>query len=176
MNQPSNGLLNKAFKFGDKSGSQNGSPAQPSTLSSGLVQPLTRSDMKQPLTLSDIIPTVAHVQSTLMSMSIQGAMMSIEEDDSVMKSILAKATEISVRPSLDSDSSSNYKRRARDNSNNPNYSDSAAVLSSYCSTCESWTTRINVPYRVDIVVWACYELCIDGSIRDIFYACLSYSL
>ncbi|KAJ7585387.1 hypothetical protein C8J56DRAFT_122743 [Mycena floridula] len=43
------------------------------------------------------------------------------KDDSVMKSILAKATEISVEPSLDSDLSS--KRRARDNSNNPNYSD-----------------------------------------------------
>ncbi|KAJ7585412.1 hypothetical protein C8J56DRAFT_1052721 [Mycena floridula] len=36
MNQPSNGQLNKAFKFGEKSGSQNGSPAQPSALSSAV--------------------------------------------------------------------------------------------------------------------------------------------
>ncbi|KAF9055274.1 hypothetical protein BDZ89DRAFT_1087946 [Hymenopellis radicata] len=62
---------------------------------------------EKPLTLSDIIPSPAHARS-----------LSMGEDDSVLKSILAKASDVArpaPRPRLDSDSSS--KRRVRDDSN-----------------------------------------------------------
>ncbi|KAJ7585429.1 hypothetical protein C8J56DRAFT_741387, partial [Mycena floridula] len=99
----------------------------------------------QPLTLSDIIPTAAHVRSTSMS---------VEEDDSVIKSILAKAIEIpsmdsvrlrldSVRPRLDSDSSS--KRRARDISNS---NDSNESYDSNAATNNSAVTRHSRDFSV----------------------------
>ncbi|KAF8629007.1 hypothetical protein AX17_005863 [Amanita inopinata Kibby_2008] len=87
--RPSNGELNTSFKFG-------GLP-KPS--------PVDSEKRQKPLTLSDIIPPASHVR-TLSTHSM------IEEDDSVLKSILAKAQDIpQPRPRFNSDSSS--KRRAR---------------------------------------------------------------
>jgi len=88
--RPSVGQLNVDFKFGGRPTTQ---PAEP-----------------RPLTLSDIIPSPAH-QRKLSNSSFS------VEDDSVLHSILAKASDlpVSIAPSrqrLDSDCSS--KQRARD--------------------------------------------------------------
>lgn len=88
--RPSDGELNKDFKFGGRH-----SPPQ-----------LAKPEDKQLLTLSDIIPPPCRVRA--MSTG------SIIEDDSVLRSIFAKASEIPAasRMRLNSDSSS--KRQARD--------------------------------------------------------------
>lgn len=71
QSKPSDGMLNRDFKFGGK----------PSPRDS-----TTDSDSR-PLTLSDIIPPLSHSRSPSHSSVI-------EEDSSVLKSIMAKATEI----------------------------------------------------------------------------------
>ena len=71
QSKPSDGCLNRDFKFGGKPS------AQDSTTDSDIAQ----------LTLSDIIPPLSHSRSRS-----SGSV--IEEDSSVLKSIMAKATEI----------------------------------------------------------------------------------
>lgn len=88
----SHGELNRAFRFG-------GASRSPGSV--------VDSSPEKQLTLSDIIPSPAHARS-----------LSMGDDDSVLKSILAKASDVArpaPRPRLDSDSSS--KRRMRDESN-----------------------------------------------------------
>ncbi|EGO19639.1 hypothetical protein SERLADRAFT_443108 [Serpula lacrymans var. lacrymans S7.9] len=91
--RPSDGQLNRDFKFG-------GRPSPPRVVEE---EP---KDMPMELTLSDIIPPLSHARALSTGSAI--------EDDSVLKSIFAKASEIpspAPRMRLDSDSSS--KRRAR---------------------------------------------------------------
>ncbi|KAK0244974.1 hypothetical protein EDD85DRAFT_1348 [Armillaria nabsnona] len=78
--RPSDGELNKSFKFG---GSRSSPPSS--------------EEKDRPMTLSDIIPPPAHARSLSMG--------SLMEDDSVLKSILAKASDV-PRPRVHSDSSS----------------------------------------------------------------------
>ncbi len=90
--KPSDGHLRRDFKFGGKPSPQcSTSPSH--------------SDMK-PLTLSDIIPPLTHSRS-------QSHSSIVEEDSSVLKSIMAHATEIapnsaSSRSRLDSNASSKH--------------------------------------------------------------------
>ncbi|KAK0475256.1 hypothetical protein IW261DRAFT_1422569 [Armillaria novae-zelandiae] len=84
--RPSDGALNKSFKFG---GSRSSLPSS--------------EEKEKPMTLSDIIPPPAHARSLSMG--------SLMEDDSVLKSILAKASEV-PRLRVDSDSSSKRVCRA----------------------------------------------------------------
>lgn len=84
--RPSDGELDKSFKFG-RSGS-----SLPSS-----------EGMEKPMTLSDIIPPPAHARSLSMG--------SLMEDDSVLKSIRVKASEV-PRPRVNSDSSSKTTSRA----------------------------------------------------------------
>ncbi|PBK61490.1 hypothetical protein ARMSODRAFT_1025623 [Armillaria solidipes] len=84
--RPSDGELNKSFKFG---GSRSSPPSS--------------EEKDKPMTLSDIIPPPAHARSLSMG--------SFMEDDSVLKSILAKASEV-PRPRVHSDSSSKRDSRA----------------------------------------------------------------
>ncbi|KAK0199510.1 hypothetical protein DFS33DRAFT_1388474 [Desarmillaria ectypa] len=81
----SDGELDKSFKFG---GSRSSPPSS--------------EDKEKPMTLSDIIPSPAHARSLSMG--------SVTEDDSVLKSILAKASEV---PRLRVNSNSSSKRHAR---------------------------------------------------------------
>ena len=76
--RPSDGQLNRSFRFG-------GLPRSQSSTS------LAKDD-KQPLTLSDIIPPPSHVRSLSNSTSM-------EEDDSVLNSIFAKIDDV-LRASL----------------------------------------------------------------------------
>jgi serine/arginine repetitive matrix protein 2 len=90
--QPSDGQLNKAFKFGARPTAQ--------------VPPLPVAvDMQsKPQTLSDIIPAPSHVRS------LSGSSM-MDEDDSVIKSIFAKVSDIPPlcpRPRANSDSSAKH--------------------------------------------------------------------
>ncbi|KAI9060404.1 hypothetical protein FKP32DRAFT_1595485 [Trametes sanguinea] len=71
QSKPSDGRLNKDFKFG-------GRPSQDSVKGSS----------PKPLTLSDIIPPLSHSHSRSRSQA------STTEDDSVLKSIMAKATDV----------------------------------------------------------------------------------
>ncbi|KAG0697268.1 hypothetical protein DFH29DRAFT_160061 [Suillus ampliporus] len=90
MSRPSDGQLNRDFKFGGKP-----SPAP------------SAEQQEQPLTLSDIIPPSA-IAKSLSAISLAG------DESAVLKSIFAKAVEIPSPPThvcLDSDSSS--KRIAR---------------------------------------------------------------
>ncbi|GLB36845.1 hypothetical protein LshimejAT787_0311320 [Lyophyllum shimeji] len=87
--RPSDGQLNTSFKFG-------GLPKA--------AQPPSPPQQVKPQTLSDIIPPLSHVRS----LSNASAML---EDDSVLKSIFAKASDI-PRPRVNSDSS--VKRRTRE--------------------------------------------------------------
>ncbi|KAK0448447.1 uncharacterized protein EV420DRAFT_843673 [Desarmillaria tabescens] len=80
----SDGELNESFKFG---GSRSSPPSS--------------EDKEKPMTLSDIIPPPAHARSLSMG--------SIMADDSVLKSILAKASEV-PRPRVSSDSSKRPSR------------------------------------------------------------------
>lgn len=84
--RPSDGELNKSFKFG---GSRSSLPSP--------------EEKEKPMTLSDIIPPPAHARSLSMG--------SLREDDSVLKSILAKASEV-PRLRVNSDSSSKGASRA----------------------------------------------------------------
>ncbi|KAF9065359.1 hypothetical protein BDP27DRAFT_1424922 [Rhodocollybia butyracea] len=87
--RPSDGELNKAFKFG-------GFSKSPSLE----IQP------EKPITLSDIIPPLSRVRAMSDASYV---------DDSVIDSIMAKASDMpAARPRLTSDSS--MKRRARDDS------------------------------------------------------------
>lgn len=87
--RPSNGQLNRAFKFG------------------GLPSPSPQKE--QLMTLSDIIPPPSHVRSLSQSSQSQEGGSSIE-DDSVLKSIFARATNLPgqdmPRVRMDSDASS----------------------------------------------------------------------
>ena len=83
--RPSDGELNRSFKFG-------GMPRNRSSAS------LAKDDKKQPLTLSDIIPPPSHVRSLSNSTSM-------EEDDSVLNSIFAKITGGQGRSRASSDAS-----------------------------------------------------------------------
>ncbi|KAK0197754.1 hypothetical protein F5146DRAFT_1116785 [Armillaria mellea] len=83
--RPSDGELNRSFKFG-------GSGSSPSS-----------EEMEKPMTLSDIIPPPAQARSLSMG--------SLMEDDSVLKSIRAKVSEV-PRPRVNSDSSSKTASRA----------------------------------------------------------------
>ncbi|KAI0938313.1 hypothetical protein AcV5_000019 [Taiwanofungus camphoratus] len=88
----SDGQLNVDFKFGGK-------PSVPETV---------EERQAKPMTLSDIIPPLSHIRSPSQPSDV-------EEDSSVLRSIMAKASEIAPavpRPRLHSDSSS--KRRARE--------------------------------------------------------------
>ncbi|KAI0309656.1 hypothetical protein OF83DRAFT_1179371 [Amylostereum chailletii] len=89
LSKPSTGELNVNFRFGGRS------PVESSF------------SEKKPLTLSDIIPPPSHARSISMSSMV-------EEDSSLLKSIMDKATDDvpPARPRLDSDASS--KRWARD--------------------------------------------------------------
>jgi hypothetical protein len=87
--RPSDGQLNKAFKFG-------GRPKAPLP-----PLPVAVDQQNKPQTLSDIIPPPSHVRS-LSGSSI------MDDDDSVLKSIFAKASDIPPlrpRPRVNSDSS-----------------------------------------------------------------------
>ncbi|KAG2134191.1 uncharacterized protein EDB93DRAFT_1173064 [Suillus bovinus] len=107
--RPSNGQLNRNFKFGGKP-----SPA-PSTEKN-----------EEPLTLSDIIPPLT-VAKSLSATSLAG------DDSAVLKSIFAKAVEIPSPPSrvrLDSDSSSKrIERSAARPSNVPGHHRHSSELS-----------------------------------------------
>jgi hypothetical protein len=85
--RPSDGQLNRSFKFG-------GLPRSQSSTS------LAKNDKQQPfkLTLSDIIPPRSHVRSLSNSTSM-------DEDDSVLNSIFAKITGVQGRPRSNSDAS-----------------------------------------------------------------------
>ncbi|KAG6916979.1 hypothetical protein DXG01_004408 [Tephrocybe rancida] len=87
--RPSDGQLNTAFKFG-------GMPKVPEV-------PAMYQQDKPPKTLADIIPPPSHVRSLSNS-----SMM--EEDDSVLQSILAHASDV-PRPRVRLNSDSSYKRR-----------------------------------------------------------------
>ncbi|TFK33165.1 hypothetical protein BDQ12DRAFT_448473 [Crucibulum laeve] len=81
--RPSNGQLNTSFKFG---GMPTSAPAAPK--------------QEKPMTLSDIIPPPSHVRSL-------SASSMMDEDDSVLKSIFAKVSDIpQPRERVDSESSS----------------------------------------------------------------------
>ncbi|KAI0653383.1 hypothetical protein C8Q70DRAFT_1059376 [Cubamyces menziesii] len=84
--KPSDGRLNRDFKFGGKPSPQS----------------LTNDSSVKPLTLSDIIPPLSHSRSRSMG--------SRTEDDSVLKSILAKAAD--VLP-MDSDKRSQHGSHRR---------------------------------------------------------------
>ncbi|KAI0666503.1 hypothetical protein C8Q78DRAFT_984185 [Trametes maxima] len=76
--KPSDGRLNKDFKFGGRP-----SPSMEA-----------ESADERPLTLSDIIPPLSHSRSQSQSHSRSRSHTSTTEDDSVLKSILAKATDV----------------------------------------------------------------------------------
>uniref|UniRef100_D8Q0G2 Uncharacterized protein n=1 Tax=Schizophyllum commune (strain H4-8 / FGSC 9210) TaxID=578458 RepID=D8Q0G2_SCHCM len=103
--RPSDGQLNRAFKFG-------GLPSP---------SPVKEQPQDKPLTLSDIIPPPSHVRSLSNSSQSQEADSSIE-DDSVLKSIFAKATNLPGQdmPRVRTDSSASsqffqdYSRQAQD--------------------------------------------------------------
>ncbi|KAG5641013.1 hypothetical protein DXG03_006381 [Asterophora parasitica] len=87
--RPSDGQLNTAFKFG----------GLPKT------QPSKSPQQEKPQTLSDIIPPPSHVRS-LSSASM------MDDDDSVLKSIFAKVSDIpQPRPRVNSDSSAKPRYR-----------------------------------------------------------------
>ena len=91
--RPSDGQLNRSFRFGGLPRSQS---------STSLVK-----DDKQPLTLSDIIPPPSHVRSLSNSTSM-------DEDDSVLNSIFAKITGIQGRRSrVSSDASARQIAREK---------------------------------------------------------------
>ncbi|KAI0354136.1 hypothetical protein OH77DRAFT_1405859 [Trametes cingulata] len=93
--KPSDGRLNKDFKFGGKPSPQSSSADD--------------SDCR-PLTLSDIIPPLSHSHSRTRSQA------STTEDDSVLKSIMAKATDVLPGESnghSQADSKSPMKRAAQ---------------------------------------------------------------
>ncbi|KAG5732016.1 hypothetical protein E4T56_gene18279 [Termitomyces sp. T112] len=97
FSRPSDGQLNKAFKFGGLPKEAPPVPALP---------PQQKQDT--PKTLADIIPPPSHVRSLSNASSL------MLEDDSVLKSIFSKASDIpQPRPRLDSDSS--VKSRVRGN-------------------------------------------------------------
>ena len=89
--RPSDGQLNRSFKFGGLP------PSQSSTL-------LPKED-KKPLTLSDIIPPPSHARSLSHSTLM-------EEDDSILNSILANINGPEARPRASSDAST--RQAARD--------------------------------------------------------------
>ncbi|KAJ3980260.1 hypothetical protein F5890DRAFT_1557848 [Lentinula detonsa] len=89
--RPSDGELNKSFKFGGFSKS-----------------PSQEIELEKPISLSDIIPSPSRVRATSNASSFV--------DDSIINSIIAKASKVpAARPMLNSDSS---ERNARDNSIN----------------------------------------------------------
>ena len=90
--RPSDGQLNKSFKFG-------GLPRSQSSIS-------LAKDEKQPLTLSDIIPPPAHARSLSNSTAT-------DEDDSVLNSIFAKITGLEERPRVSSDASARQIAREK---------------------------------------------------------------
>ncbi|KAF8060726.1 hypothetical protein FPV67DRAFT_304096 [Lyophyllum atratum] len=89
--RPSDGQLNTSFRFG-------GLPKAPQA---------SPSPQPKPQTLSDIIPPPSHVRS----LSASSMML---DDDSVLQSIFAKASDI-PRPRVRVNSDTSVKRRARDN-------------------------------------------------------------
>ncbi|KAL1747929.1 hypothetical protein HDZ31DRAFT_60801 [Schizophyllum fasciatum] len=97
--RPSNGQLNRAFKFG-------GFPSP---------SPVKDQSHDEPLTLSDIIPPPSHVRSLSNSSQSQECGSSIE-DDSVLKSIFAKATSLPGQdmPRVRTDSSASSKDYVQD--------------------------------------------------------------
>ncbi|KAG6896181.1 hypothetical protein C0992_009839 [Termitomyces sp. T32_za158] len=97
--RPSDGQLNKAFKFG-------GLPKDAPPVSALPQQRQQQQQQDVPKTLADIIPPPCHVRSLSNSSSM------LLEDDSVLKSIFGKASS-DVRPRLNSDSS--VQRRAWEN-------------------------------------------------------------
>ena len=90
--RPSDGQLNKSFKFG-------GLPRSQSSIS------LAKDD-KQPLTLSDIIPPPSHVRSLSNSSTM-------DEDDSVLNSIFAKITGVDARSHVNSGASARQVAREK---------------------------------------------------------------
>jgi serine/arginine repetitive matrix protein 2 len=90
--RPSDGQVNKSFKFGDL-------PRSQSSMS------LTKDD-KQPLTLSDIIPSPSHVRSLSNSTTM-------DEDDSVLNSIVAIITGVEARPRVNYDASTRQIAREK---------------------------------------------------------------
>jgi serine/arginine repetitive matrix protein 2 len=90
--RPSDGQLNRSFRFG-------GLPRSQSSTS------LAKDD-KQPLTLSDIIPPPSHVRSLSNSSSM-------DEDDSVLNSIFAKITGVQGRSRASSDASAHQIAREK---------------------------------------------------------------
>ena len=90
--RPSDGQLNRSFRFG-------GLPRSQSSTS------LAKDD-KQPLTLSDIIPPPSHVRSLSNSASM-------DEDDSVLNSIFAKITGVQGRSRASSDASARQIAREK---------------------------------------------------------------
>ncbi|KXN81385.1 hypothetical protein AN958_04774 [Leucoagaricus sp. SymC.cos] len=97
---PSNGELNKAFKFGGLS-RQESSEESPEVA--------RRAMPEEPLTLSDIIPPPSHVRS-LSSSTASSAL----EDDSLFKSILAKSSNVpQPRPRVASDASNSFLQARR---------------------------------------------------------------
>ncbi|KAF9457373.1 hypothetical protein BDZ94DRAFT_1175700 [Collybia nuda] len=88
--RPSDGQLNTSFKFGGLPKVQPAAPQQ-----------------EKPKTLSDIIPPPSHVRSLSNSSML-------DEDDSILKSIFAKAADI-PQPRARVNSDSSVKRRAREN-------------------------------------------------------------
>ena len=90
--RPSDGQLNRSFRFGGLP------PSQPSIL--------LAKDEKQPLTLSDIIPPPSHVRSLSNSTSM-------DEDDSVLNSIFAKITGVQGRSRASSDASARQLAREK---------------------------------------------------------------
>ena len=90
--RPSDGQLNKSFKFG-------GLPRSQSSIS-------LAKDEKQPLTLSDIIPPPSHARSLSNSSTM-------DEDDSVLNSIFAKITGLEVRSRVSSDASARQIAREK---------------------------------------------------------------
>jgi serine/arginine repetitive matrix protein 2 len=91
--RPSDGQLNRSFKFG-------GLPCSQSSTS------LAKNDKQQPLTLYDIIPPPSYVRSLSNSTSM-------DEDDSVLNSIFAKITEVQGRPRSNSDASARQIARKK---------------------------------------------------------------
>ncbi|KAH9923820.1 uncharacterized protein B0H18DRAFT_1105173 [Fomitopsis serialis] len=99
----SDGQLNVDFKFGGKL-------AVPSTVEEKSERPLTLSDIIPPLTHSASRSSVVEEDSVLKSIMAKAAESSVEEDSSVLKSIMAQAEEIVEVPRRRALSDSSSKR------------------------------------------------------------------
>ncbi|KAI0746236.1 hypothetical protein C8Q80DRAFT_1271161 [Daedaleopsis nitida] len=115
----SDGFLKRDFKFGGK-------PAARDTTTTTTTTTESESDAR-PLTLSDIIPPLSHSRS-------QSHSSIVEEDSSVLKSILAKATEIlpgeaESHARTDSNASSQRRSRAYDSAGTQGHSRAESAVS-----------------------------------------------